>query len=214
MAVSHTDSGSTKDDKAKLRSELRRRRSELGFIVGSVESQRAASAVADATLQVPAVQKARSIAVYAARGKELDPSLIVERLHPGQVVSFPRVVTFNPPTLAFHAVSLPELVPAGFDLLEPDPTAELAPSIDVFVVPGLGFDRGGRRLGQGKGFYDAALRRTPSAVRVGIGYDFQLVSEIPVEECDEPLDFIITPTQKLATGARACVFRSAKEDIS
>ena len=82
------------------------------------------------------------------------------------------------------------------------------------VTPGLGFDRCGRRLGHGKGFYDAALRRAPLAVRVGIGYDFQLVSEIPVEECDEPLDFIITPTQKLATGARACGFRSAKEDLS
>ena len=55
---------------------------------------------------------------------------------------------------------------------------------------------------------------SPSAVRVGIGYDFQLISEIPVESCDEPVDFVITPTQKLATGARASVLRFAEEDVS
>ena len=174
----------------------------------------AAHAVADAALSLPAVRKARSVAVYAARGRELDPSLLVARLGGDVVVSYPRVNGLLPPTLSFHVSSTSELVKAGFNLLEPLATAVLAPPIDVFVVPGLGFDRSGRRLGHGKGFYDAALRRSPSAVRVGIGYDFQLVPEIPVEECDEPLDFIITPTQKLATGARACALRSAKEDIS
>ncbi len=69
-------------------------------------------------------------------------------------------------------------------------------------------------MGQGGGYYDAAMRAAPRAVRVGIGYDFQLISEIPVEEFDEPLDFIVTPTQKLATLARACESASAKEDQS
>lgn len=214
MIVALGVAGTIKADKARLRGELRRLRSERGLEVGSPASRQAAKAVADAALQLPEVYEARSVAVYAARGRELDPSDLVARLSDDTKVSYPRVAQLSPPTLTFHVVPMSALVVAGFDLLEPPATASLAPPIEVFVVPGLGFDRCGRRLGHGKGFYDTALRRAPLAVRVGIGYDFQLVSEIPVEECDEPLDFIITPTQKLATGARACGFRSAKEDLS
>lgn len=214
MTLASTASQSKRDEKARLRDRLRRLRSEQGFVVGSADSIVAARHVAQAALSLPIFARARSVAVYEARGKELDPSLLVAQLGSDAVVSYPRVASMNPPTLTFHVTNRSALTPSGFDLLEPDPTAQLAPSIDVFVVPGLGFDRCGRRIGHGKGFYDATLRKSPSAIRVGIGYDFQLVSEVPVEDCDEPVDFVITPTQKLATGARASVLPSAKEDVS
>lgn len=214
MVVALAATGSIADKKSTLRSELRKLRQELGFAVGSKSALSAASAVAEAALSLPELRRARSFAVYAARGCEIDPSVLVGMLGPSVVVSYPRVEQKTPPRLSFRSVSAESLVKAGFNLLEPPADAPLAPPIDVFVVPGLGFDRCGRRLGQGGGYYDAALRAEPSALRVGIGYDFQLVSEIPVEECDEPLDYIVTPTQKLATRARACGPASAKEDIS
>lgn len=214
MTLASTASLSKRDEKAWLRDRLRRLRAEQGFVVGSAESMAAAAQVASAVLSLPSVARARSVAVYEARGRELDPSLLVSMLGADTIVSYPRVASMNPPTLTFHVTSRSALRPSGFDLLEPGSTEPLAPSIDVFVVPGLGFDRSGRRIGQGKGFYDATLRMSPSAVRVGIGYDFQLISEIPVESCDEPVDFVITPTQKLATGARASVLRFAEEDVS
>ena len=69
--------------------------------------------------------------------------------------------------------------------------------------------------GSGKaGLLRCCTASVPSALRAGIGYDFQLVSEIPVEECDEPLDYIVTPDAKLATLVRASGSASAKEDIS
>lgn len=214
MTFASTESQSKQRQKALLREHLRRLRNELGFVVGSTESLVAAQQVAQAALALPVLASARSVAVYEPRGKELDPSQLVGQLAADTVVSYPRVASMNPPTLTFHITSRGALIPSGFDLLEPDPSAQLAPPIDVFVVPGLGFDRCGRRIGHGKGFYDATLRKSPLAVRVGIGYDFQLLSEIPVEACDEPVDFVITPTQKLATGARASVLRSAEEDVS
>lgn len=214
MVVALAAPGSIADQKSRLRAQLRQRRQEQGCSVGSDASQKAAAAVADAALSLPELIGARSVAVYAARGRELDPSVLAQRLPQTVVVSYPRVEQREPPLLSFRAVSPSSLKASGFNLLEPSADAPLAPPIDVFVVPGLGFDRAGRRLGQGGGYYDAAMRASPRAIRVGVGYDFQLISEIPVEDFDEPLDYIVTPTQKLATLARACKSASAKEDQS
>ena len=59
------------------------------------------------------------------------------------------------------------------------------------VIPAVAFDRRGNRLGRGKGFYDRLLQST-TATKIGVGYDFQLFEEIPVEEHDVPMDFVIT----------------------
>jgi 5-formyltetrahydrofolate cyclo-ligase len=61
------------------------------------------------------------------------------------------------------------------------------------VTPGLAFDRQGRRLGYGGAYYDRYLTRLePHAVRIGIGFDEQVVEEVPVEPTDEPVDVIVT----------------------
>ena len=60
------------------------------------------------------------------------------------------------------------------------------------LVPGVAFDPSGGRLGYGMGCYDRVLERTkPGTPLVGIGYDFQLVDEIPMEEHDVRLSAII-----------------------
>ncbi|MDE6077978.1 MAG: 5-formyltetrahydrofolate cyclo-ligase, partial [Muribaculaceae bacterium] len=45
--------------------------------------------------------------------------------------------------------------------------------------------------GRGKGFYDRILKNT-RATKVGIGYEFQLVDEVPTEPHDVAMDIIIT----------------------
>lgn len=60
--------------------------------------------------------------------------------------------------------------------------------IDVIVCPGIAFDRELHRLGRGKGFYDGFLKATPRAVKIGIGYPFQLVESVPVEPHDICMD--------------------------
>jgi 5-formyltetrahydrofolate cyclo-ligase len=200
--------------KKTLRAELRRVRQEQGCAVGSVESQCLAEKAAEQAFGLGALAVAKCVAVYAASGHELDPACLVERLAVSSSVAFPRIETAKPPALSFRLCSPSALVAARFGLREPLETAPSVQAIDVFVVPGLGFDPKGRRLGQGGGYYDAALHKVPEAVRVGFGYDFQIISEIPVEECDEPMDFIVTPTRTWATLARTFAPRSAKEDVS
>ena len=62
---------------------------------------------------------------------------------------------------------------------------------DMIIVPGLAFDRAGNRLGRGGGFYDAYLRNFHGP-KVGICKQMQLVDELPIEEHDVRVDFVIT----------------------
>lgn len=74
--------------------------------------------------------------------------------------------------------------PTGDDITDPD-------EIELVIVPAVAYDRRGNRLGRGKGFYDRLLSST-RATKIGVGYDFQLVDDIPAEEHDIPMDFVIT----------------------
>ena len=62
---------------------------------------------------------------------------------------------------------------------------------DIIIVPAIAFDRTGNRLGRGGGFYDAYLRNFDGP-KVGICKELQLVDELPIEEHDVKVDFVIT----------------------
>lgn len=80
--------------------------------------------------------------------------------------------------------------------------------IDVVVVPGLGFDRSGNRIGRGAGFYDKFLGGLSGAgvgrpVRVALALDEQVVDAVPVEGHDARLEWIVTPTEVIRTSKAA-----------
>lgn len=68
----------------------------------------------------------------------------------------------------------------------------------VAIVPGVGFDQSGTRLGRGAGFYDRALvqlRSVGSVVAVGIGFDVQIVASLPRDEWDQHMDLVVSETR-------------------
>jgi 5-formyltetrahydrofolate cyclo-ligase len=140
------------------------------------------------------VEAGEVVALYAAKGSEVDTTEIDAAARArGLEVAYPRVIG-DAIALAFHPARIDELVPARFGLREPPPHApeiELA-RIAVFFVPGLAFDRGGGRVGWGRGHYDATLAAAPSARRVGLAFDFQLVDGVPREPHDTMLHVILT----------------------
>jgi len=87
-----------------------------------------------------------------------------------------------------------ELVEGAYGIPVPPPeSGEARP--DVVLLPLVGFDRHGYRLGQGGGHYDrtlAALRREGPVAAIGIAYAGQEIDRVPVEPHDEPLDWIVT----------------------
>ena len=84
------------------------------------------------------------------------------------------------------------LYEAGFGTLAP---SELAPKVepDIVLMPLLGFDKRGTRLGYGGGYYDRTLERLSRRPRlVGIAFAAQEFEDSPREAHDVPLDVIIT----------------------
>lgn len=74
---------------------------------------------------------------------------------------------------------------------------------DILIVPLLAFDRRGKRLGYGGGFYDRTLqglRASKRVVAVGIGYDQQEVGDVPHFHYDEPLEWVLTPSGPIRCG--------------
>jgi 5-formyltetrahydrofolate cyclo-ligase len=93
-----------------------------------------------------------------------------------------------------------ELVPGMWDILEPpkqrwgEVGKEIAlEQLDLIMVPGVGFDRDGGRLGNGAGYYDRLLRcvRT-DAVMAGVCFESQLFEKIAKERHDVAMDIVIT----------------------
>jgi 5-formyltetrahydrofolate cyclo-ligase len=65
--------------------------------------------------------------------------------------------------------------------------------IDVFLVPGLAFDRGGGRLGRGRGYYDRILaEKRPDAQTVGVTTEQRIVPDMPLDPHDRRVDWVAT----------------------
>ncbi len=110
-----------------------------------------------------------------------------------------------------HAIVLPETPRRGGtlrfrrwtpgDVLVREPFGTFAPlgtpsgepmTPDFIIVPLLAFDRAGRRLGYGGGYYDRTLRALPAARRIGAAFAIQEVEEVPAGPCDVRLPAVAT----------------------
>jgi 5-formyltetrahydrofolate cyclo-ligase len=146
----------------------------------------------------------RSVAVYVAMPGEVDLGRVVldgRRL--GARLFAPQVMSRRRREMRF--VPLGDRLqrsPASFrGLLEP---ADTGPAIglrqlDAVLVPMVGFDRRGNRLGMGLGFYDRALRsrlqrdgRWRCPLLVGIAFACQEVERLEASSWDVPMDLIVT----------------------
>ena len=90
------------------------------------------------------------------------------------------------------------LIENRFHILEPENKAEnlvIPDAIEAMIVPTVGFDLKGNRMGMGGGYYDRILKKVSSqCLLIGIAYDFQRMEQVPIEHWDMPLDEVITPT--------------------
>ncbi len=140
-------------------------------------------------------ERARTIALYAAIGAEVDTGEIARAATArGKVLAFPRF-SDDERALRFAACTLDALVPAPHGTRQPPASAPAIPyaALDLVLVPGVAFDVQGHRLGRGRGHYDATLAQVPAtAARVGLAFEVQLVAEVPQEPHDAPLDAVVT----------------------
>jgi 5-formyltetrahydrofolate cyclo-ligase len=97
----------------------------------------------------------------------------------------------------------------AFGIVEPGAAAGFRPvvGLDIVVLPLVGFDARGNRLGMGAGYYDRALRRRLDASRgwrrprlVGVAYACQELPAIPASPWDVPLDLVVTERGVIVAG--------------
>ncbi len=141
--------------------------------------------------QTPLYQNAHTLYGYVSYNQEVRTLPVLRRaLEDGKAVALPRVTAGK---LVFHYVrDLTEVVPGCRGILEPPETAPTAWEGEALVLlPGLAFDRQGYRIGYGGGFYDRFLAEEPNHPTVALCYDFQMVSRIPVEPHDIPVDCVL-----------------------
>ena len=79
----------------------------------------------------------------------------------------------------------------SFNVFQPI-NLKIIDKVDIFLVPGIGFDKKGTRLGRGRGIYDQLLSRHSNATFIGITDKDHLVNEIPSESHDIKMHILIT----------------------
>ena len=179
--------------KSALRRSLRERRRGL-----SASAQRSASRNLDRKLRaVSALRSGQTVALYLANDGEISPDTSLRRLSrtgkrcylpclQGKHLAFRR---FRPSqTLKKNRFGIPEPAPKRGAALPVE-------AMDVILLPLVGFDRKGNRLGMGGGFYDRTLARLSPMKRpllIGLAHHCQEVEQLPVQSWDIPLDTVVT----------------------
>ena len=134
---------------------------------------------------------AAALAGYMAIRTEVDP-LPVMAAHAGPV-AVPVILGDGQP-LAFHLWSVDcALIEGPFGARVPALAQPVVPR--VVIVPLVGFDARGYRLGYGGGFYDrtlALLRAAGPLTALGFAYDAQEMAQVPTDAYDQRLDGIVT----------------------
>jgi 5-formyltetrahydrofolate cyclo-ligase len=192
-----------RDAKIALRRDVLAKRDELA------PEQRAAAAVAIANriAAMPSFAQSRTVLLTLAFRSEWDTlPLVRSALAAGKTVALPRVDDARR-MLELHALADPvaDIVPGFRGIPEPRadaPTVSPA-SVDWVLVPGVAFDRDGRRVGYGGGYYDRLLPLLrPRIPRVAGAYDVQVVAHVPSSAHDLTVDAIVTETQTIVAGGR------------
>lgn len=134
---------------------------------------------------------ARVVAAYMALTGEVDLNGLFSKID--QQWAFPKVVGDQ---LKFYRVRdfVTDFATGSFGIPEPLDGLDEIPihEIDVFLCPGLGFDRHGGRMGRGKGFYDRILAKAnSSAKKIGVCFPFQIVDKITTDEWDVKMDEVV-----------------------
>ena len=156
--------------------------------------ERAAQNLAEQAMALP-LPHSQIIAAYHPMGAEIDARPLMHALAAqGHRLCLPFCESRDA-GMVFRRFAFGDALAAdGVGMRAPLPEAEnLRP--DIILLPLLGFDRQGNRLGRGAGHYDKALdglRQTGSIATYGLAYDMQMVDKCPREPHDQAIDGVVT----------------------
>ncbi|TBU97106.1 5-formyltetrahydrofolate cyclo-ligase [Phytopseudomonas dryadis] len=185
--------------RAQLRRLLRQRRRSL-----AAHAQRqAARALYRQLAQHPLFRRARHIALYLSNDGEIDPRPLMAAAHTrGKQVYLPVLSPWPRSKMVFQRIERNEPLSANrFGIAEPRRNGKRQRRIwalDLILLPLVGFDRHGGRLGMGGGFYDRSLayrarrKNWHKPTLLGLAHGCQQVERLPMASWDVPLAATVT----------------------
>ncbi|ACS81760.1 5-formyltetrahydrofolate cyclo-ligase [Desulfovibrio salexigens] len=187
-------------DKEIIRRQLLEKRSSLRE--ADVDSM--SSNIVDAIISLEQWEQAEEVLLYWPIRNEVDVRPLLKNAWEGNKRLFMPCCRKNEPGQMDFGVVRAEadLASGSFGIKEPCRTRCEFPdavSPDLIIVPGVGFDRSGFRIGFGGGYYDRFLARPQKEgfLSVGVCYDFQLVEGFPVEPWDKAVQLVCTDKEKI-----------------
>lgn len=183
-------------DKAVLRTEAKDRRA----VAFARHGTSATTELARQGLGFAGVKQGAIISGFSAIQDEIDPSLLMLKMHDrGHRLALPTMQGKGKP-LVFRSYEPGDAVKETmWGIAEPLDSAPVVEP-DVLLVPLLAFDTRGYRLGYGGGFYDRTLKRLRAIkpiTAIGVAYEEQRVAAVPHLDYDELLDWVLTPSGPL-----------------
>jgi 5-formyltetrahydrofolate cyclo-ligase len=193
----------TPDDKIALRRQIRRARSRLS------PAQRRRAERRIAILAQRWLAPGKRVGLYLSSASELDLSLLLAAAVRRRAEIYLPTLPARGRRLWFSRLDEDArwYREPRHGLIECEGPVLRAERLDVLFVPLLGVDDAGYRLGQGGGYYDTSLayrRRSPlrGPWLVGVGFDCQRVPQVPREDWDARLDWLVTESGRRRFGAR------------
>ena len=141
------------------------------------------------------IRDKETVMVYTSKEKEVNTVPLIRALfRQKNPVVVPVIVKEDVSLRLSYLRDFSALVPSTFGVPEPigNEIPAAAEDIGTIVLPMLGFDRTGGRIGYGAGYYDRFLSKHPNLRKVGIAFACQEVGNLPVDENDIRMDTIIT----------------------
>ena len=148
--------------------------------------------ITEALTQLPEYRNAERIMAYADYNHEVITRYIIEQAwKDGKEVAVPKV--FGKDMVFYRLTDFSQLESGYFGIPEPKEDGETVSWEEaMMVMPGVAFDVNCNRVGYGGGFYDRFLEKHPYITRVAVAFEFQMMSEVPVEPTDISPEIIVT----------------------
>ena len=141
-------------------------------------------------------KNADTILFYVSYGNEVfTHEMIKECLKNNRNIVIPITIEEKKELVLSKLENWKDLVKGAYNILEPKEEKRNIVSIfeiDLVIVPGVGFDIHGCRIGHGEGYYDGLLKDSTNALHIGLSYENQIIDEVPIEGHDIPVDKVIT----------------------
>ena len=177
------------------KNELRKRILKIRNNMSKEDVEKNSRAITDRITSLDIYKQSKVVFIYMDfKNEVMTSNLIRHMLSEKKRVVIPYTDTINTVLIPSEITREADLKLNPFGYYEPKNISPVnIEEIELVIVPGVVFDKNLNRIGFGKGYYDKILNKLkPSAKKLAVAHEFQVLEIIPAEEHDVKMDMIIT----------------------